>query len=136
VGPAEDKQATQTILANLHAALERWYSGDPYGYADLFAEEFTYFDPIDPMMTDRLETKAQLRDHYATIEGTVDLPRFELIEPKLQWEGEVGILTYFLKQYTNDGPVGPTWKTTEVYRRSGDGWLGIHAHWSAIPPTD
>jgi ketosteroid isomerase-like protein len=132
MGPAEEKQATETIVANLSAALDRWYSGDPFGYAGLFAEDITYFDPL---MNDRLETMAQLRDHYGPIEGTVDLPRFELLEPKLQWEGDVGILTYFLKQYTSDGPVGPTWKTTEVYRRFGEDWRAIHAHWSTIPET-
>jgi hypothetical protein len=127
---AEEHQVYDTIVANLQGALERWYSGDPFGYAGLFADEFTYFDP---MMNDRLETSGQLRDHYAPMEGTIDLPRFELLDPKLQLEGDIGILTYYLKQYSADGPVGPTWKTTEVYRKGEDEWRAIHAHWSTMP---
>lgn len=127
---AEAHRVYEAIMARLKGALEQWYSGNPFGYSGLFADEITYFDPF---MNDRLETIRQLRDHYTPMEGTVNLPRFELLDPKLQLEGEVGILTYFLKQYSEEGPVGPTWKTTEVYRRAGDDWQAIHAHWSTIP---
>lgn len=130
---AEQQRVYETIVANLQAALERWYSGDPFGYAGLFAEEFTYFDPF---MNDRLETPGQLREHYTPMEGTIDLPRFELLDPKLQLEGDTAILTYYLKQYSAEGPVGPTWKTTEVYRGSDDDWRVMHAHWSTIPEAE
>lgn len=125
-------EALQAILANLRSALDRWYSGDPYGYSDLLDEPFTYYDPF---MNDRLETSAQLRAHYATLEGKVNLPRYEIVDPKIELEDGFGVLTYFLKQYSNDGPVGPTWKTTEIYRGGGSRWRMIHAHWSTIPPA-
>lgn len=128
--PSNERQVYDSIMTNLRGALERWYSGDPFGYSELFADDITYFDTF---MNDRLETIGQLRDHYTPMEGTVNLPRFELLDPELQLEGEIGILTYFLKQYSEEGPVGPTWKTTEVYRRDGDDWRAIHAHWSTIP---
>ena len=130
---SDEQQVYDTILANLHVALERWYKGDTLGYAELFADEFTYFDPL---MNLRLETINQLRDHYSPMMGTIDLPRYELIDPKLQLKMDIGILTYFLKQYSSDGPVGPTWKTTEVHQRADGEWPIIHAHWSAIPESE
>lgn len=129
----EEQQVPETILANLHTALERWYRGDTLGYTELFADEFTFFDPL---MNDRLETISQLRAHYSPMMGTIDLPKHELIAPKFQLEGDVGILTYFLKQYSSEGQVGPTFKTTEVYRRTDDKWHIIHGHWSTIPESE
>ena len=117
------------ILTQLDAALTRWYSGDPWGYADLYAEEFTYFDPFT---NDRLTNRAEMHAHYANLEGTVNLPRFEVIAPVLSRTGDAAVLSYFLKQYDADGPWGPTWKTTEIYRDEGNGsWKIVHAHWSA-----
>ncbi len=125
----EEQQVYDTILANLHAALKRWYKGDTLGYTELFADEFTLFNPLTSL---RLETINQLRDHYPPMMGTIDLPRYELIEPKFQLQNDIGILTYFLKQYSSDGPVGPTYKSTEVYQRADGRWPIIHAHWSTI----
>ncbi len=129
----QEQQAYEAILANLHAALKRWYSNDNSGYAELFASRFTYFDP---MTEERLETPAQMREHYARHYTDINLPRYELLDPAFQLEDDTAILTYFLKQYSDEGPAGPTWKTTEVYRPTNGGWSIIHAHWSAIPPVE
>lgn len=126
---AQDLETMTTILSQLNAALERWYDGDPWGYADLYAEDFTYFDPYT---NDRLTSRAEMRSHYETIEGTVKLPRFKIITPVASRLDELVVLTYFLKQYNDEGPWGPTWKTTEIYRDDGDGtWKIVHGHWSA-----
>ena len=123
-------QVQETIIGNLEAALRDWYDGNPYSYSELFADRFTYFDPL---MNERLETREQLREHYSKLAGQVNLPRHEIIEPDFSFEGEVVVLTYFLKQFSDDGPVGPTWKTTEIYRDIQGAWRAVHAHWSAIP---
>lgn len=130
---AKEQEAYDAILGNLHAALKRWYSGDNTGYTELFANRFTLFDPMSEA---RLETPAQMSEHYARHYANVNLPRYELLDPVFQLEGDTAILTYFLKQFSDEGPVGPTWKTTEVYRPADGGWSIIHSHWSSIPPDE
>ena len=39
------QNVSEAILAQARPALERFYKGDPFGYAELFADELTYFDP-------------------------------------------------------------------------------------------
>ena len=117
-----------TLLAKLDAALTRWYKGDPYGYAELFAADISYFDPFT---NERLTSGEELRRHYALLEGKAHFPRFEIVSPHLHSDNGSAILTYFLKQFTADGQSPPTWKTTEVYRDAGAGdWKIVHAHWS------
>ena len=121
------------IIDNLSNAMDLWYSGKTHGYAGLFAEEITYFDPLQ---NERIETLEQLRSHYATLEGQANFPRWEFIDLKRAWLGDSCVVTYFLKQFTDEGPAGPTWKVTEMYSESDGDWRISHAHWSAIPPQN
>ncbi|MFN2565057.1 MAG: nuclear transport factor 2 family protein [Gemmatimonadaceae bacterium] len=127
MGTATTQDVHGHILAGLRSALERWYSGDPMGYADLFADDLTYFAPPTG---GRLEGIEALRASYAPIQGKVHVPRHEVSNPKLQLHGDVGVLTYHLDDYPADGSPGGRWNATEVYRRDGDEWRIIHAHWS------
>jgi hypothetical protein len=56
-----------------------------------------------------------------------------VIEPILQMLGETAVLTFLLRQYDNDGPTGPTWSTTEVFRQMDGAWRIVHGHWSIVP---
>src|SRR5215470_9992592 len=44
VGPT--KGLTEEIITMERAALDRWITGDPDGYLNLYASEITYFDPM------------------------------------------------------------------------------------------
>lgn len=126
-------QAFEQIMENLSAALDAWYSGNPFPYCDLFAEEITYFDPMTP---ERIETREALIAHGARFEGQFVFPRHEIIEPVCQAVDEQRVLTYFLRQYSADGPYGPTWKSSELYKNIDGQWRIVHAHWSAIAPEE
>jgi len=126
----EFQQVRDTLLADLHSAFESWYSGDTEPYAGRFADEFTYFDPLG---VGRLTRREQLHERYAPLQGNIDLPRFEVLEPILQMFGETAVLTFLLRQYDHDGPTGPTWTTTEVFRPIDGAWRIVHAHWSIVP---
>lgn len=128
----EQQKASQTILARLQPAAERWYKGDPFGYAELFADSLTYFDPGTG---GRLEGITALKDHYAPLKGKISVPRFDILEPKIQLHGNIAVFTYGLNEYGSDGTVSVRWNATEVYRRRGDEWRIIHAHWSPVPKT-
>jgi ketosteroid isomerase-like protein len=127
-----EKSAYETIVGQLRAAMDRWYRGEPSGYAALFADDVTYFAPV----TDgRLEGIGNLRALFAPVKGKINIPRFELLSPKLQLQGDVGVLTYNLDEYARDGAPSARWNATEIYRRVGDQWRIIHGHWSARAPS-
>ncbi len=127
---ATDQQNVyETILAQARPALERFYKGDPSGYRELFADELTYFDPGTRA---RLDGISALKDYYAPLEGKINVPRHEVLNPKIQLHGDIGVFTYNLNEYASDGAVSVRWNSTEVYRRIGEEWRIIHAHWSTI----
>lgn len=128
-----DAQVLDDLLDRLRPALERWYRGDPYGYAALFADDLSYFDP----RTERsLEDLEGLRSHYGPIEGLVQVPRTRIVNPRLQRRGDLAILTYNVHEHDGEGPPSARWNATEVYERSVDGWRVIHAHWSSLAARD
>lgn len=127
--PESDEQVLEILLARLRPALDRWYRGDPYGYAALFADHLTYFDP----RTERsLEDLTGLRSHYAPIEGLVRMPEAQVVNPRLQCRGDLAVLTYNVHEHEREGPPSTRWNATEVYERSVDEWRLIHAHWSPL----
>ncbi|MFQ5791491.1 MAG: hypothetical protein ACE5JI_13545 [Acidobacteriota bacterium] len=44
----------------------------------------------------------------------------------------MAVFTYGLNEYASDGTVSVRWNATEVYRRIGDEWRIVHAHWSPV----
>ena len=127
-----EKSVQDTIVGQLRAAMARWYRGDPSGYAELFADDVTYFAPV----TDgRLEGGRNLRALFAPVAGKINIPRFELLTPKLQLHGDIGVFTYNVDEYARDGVPSARWNATEVYRRVGDQWRIVHGHWSARSPS-
>lgn len=129
--PFEDLQheISERILVRLNAVVERFYKGDPLAYVELLAEDVTYFAPIT---AGRLDSRAAVHALMAPFQGKIDVPRFEILNPKLQLHGDIGVFTYNLNEYATDGTVTMGWNCTEVYRRSGDNWQIVHAHWSQL----
>jgi hypothetical protein len=132
MGSANEQNAYDTIVAQLRAAMQRWYKGDPSGYSELFADDLTYFAPITG---GRLEGIAALKDLFAPIAGKINVAKFEILNPKLQLHGDVGVFTYHLNEYATGTSATARWNATHVYRRMGTQWRIIHAHWSAIANT-
>jgi Calcium/calmodulin dependent protein kinase II association domain len=120
------------ILTRLQAVAERFYNKDPLAYTELLAENVTYFAPITPGRVEGIEA---VRALFVPFQGKLSVPRFEILNPKLQLHGDIGIFTYNLNEYGTDGAVATRWNSTEVYRRFGDKWQAVHAHWSQIPKS-
>lgn len=120
------------ILSLEIAALERWNAGDPDGYLAIYADEITYFDPIQPGRVDGLPAMTEL---YNSLRGGVAVDRYELIDPRVAVAGTTAVLTYNLRSWA--GGVLYPWNCTEVYRQQADGaWKIVHNHWSIIRPMD
>ncbi len=118
------------IIACERAALDRWGRGDPGGFAEISADEVTYFDPGTEKRVDGI---GSLRQRYAPLEGKIKIERYDMLNPNVQVHGDTAVLTFNLIDYT-DGPEGSRaedhWNATEVYWRSNGQWKIIHTHWS------
>src|SRR5688500_4775343 len=125
------------IIALERAALDRWGKGDPSGFLEIYAAEITYFDVSTER---RLDGLAAMTNYYRPITGKIKVSRYEMIAPKVQRHGDVGVLTYNLRSegVQPDGKaITVRWNSTSVYVRTGGAWKVVHSHWSltAHPAT-
>jgi hypothetical protein len=112
------------VLELERAALERFGRGDPDGFLEITAPDVSYFDPFTNHRLDGVEA---LRSWYDQIRGTVPFDRFEIIDPRLQVDHNLAILTFRFESHGSEGSTH--WNTTEVYRLTAAGWRIIHTHW-------
>ena len=130
---AEKQDVLDTILAQLQDPLKRWYSGDPFGYAELMADDVTYFAPN----TDgRVDGKSGVEKSYAEFAGAVHVPDYKVLNSDLQLGGDLALHTCNLTELDDKGNAMTRWNATEVYRQTNGEWRMIHAHWSAIGEND
>ena len=108
--------------------------GDPIGYVELFADDITYFDPIQER---RVDGRAAMVALMESIRGKIRVDRYDILRPAVQQQGDVALLSFNLVSYrTDDGRERAisSWNSTEVYRRTPQGWRIFHSHWSYIKP--
>ena len=124
------EEDTATVLALERAALDRWGRGDPSGFLELCAPDVVYFDNT---LARRLDGIAALTALYEKLRGQIQVDRYEMIRPKVQFCGEAAVLTY--NYVGHAGARAHRWNCTEVYRRTPDGWRIIQTHWSETKPA-
>jgi uncharacterized protein (TIGR02246 family) len=128
-------QGADEVIAVERAALDRWGKGDPEGFLSLYADEVTYFDP---MQDARIDGRAALRALYGPLAGKFTVDRYEMLNPRVQRYGDVAVLTYNLQNYARqpDGTERATsrWNSSVVLRRIDGRWRTIHSHWSFTKP--
>lgn len=125
-----DRKTADAILAQERSALDRWAKGDPMGYPPIDAEDVTYFDDIAAQT--RIEGREAMRSYFASLTGKIPPHQYEIVSPKVQVYGDVGILTLRYETRDHEGKPLTPWKATSVYRRVGREWRIVHAHWSKI----
>jgi uncharacterized protein (TIGR02246 family) len=142
MAPQDDASGAKPLLEEIvaleRAALDRWIRLDPQGYIDLFASDFTYFDPTTDARVDGLEAvKARLAP-IREMKLPFTNPRYEMLNPKVQRHGDVALLTFNLVNYGTlpDKPeaVLTRWNSTEVYVQVDGRWRIAHSHWSYVKP--
>lgn len=121
------------VMALESAAMERWRKGDPWGFAELYAPEVTYFDTGTLQRLNGLEA---MRAELAQREGKIHYEVMEFIAPRIQTQGDAAVLTYrfFSTRLNLDGSIASRvpWNCSEVYVRMDGSWRIIHNHWSYI----
>jgi len=125
-----NRNTEQAILAQERRALDRWAQGNPLGYLDIDADDVTYFDDIGAQS--RIDGIEAMRNYFTSLKGKVPAHRYEVVDPKVQVYGDIGILTLRYDAYATDGKPLAQWKATSVYRRIGGEWRIVHAHWSVL----
>ena len=119
----EENLAT-AIISMEKEALAEWNKGNPTGYLSIYAEDFTYFDPIQ-----RINSFEKIKELYESIRGSIQVEKYEMIDPIVQISGETAVLSYNLVSYL--GGKASCWNCTEVYQQQPDKqWKIIHNHWS------
>lgn len=121
------KGAEAEIIARERGLLESWSSGRPSGYFDAAASDITYFDDIGAM--EGIRGRDVARTYAAGLDGQIPPHDYRMVAPTVQVVGDVAVLTFRYHPSKNGEPL-QKWKATSVYRREGDAWSQIHAHWS------
>ncbi len=124
-----EKEIAETIIAIEKAALVRWGKGDPSGFLEICAPEVVYFDPFLELRIDGL---AALTKYYESIRGQVYYDRFELLNPKVQRDGNIAILTFNYRSFAGEN--SDPWNCTEAYQLINGQWRIIQSHWSKTQP--
>ena len=121
------------------AALDRWITADPDGYLSLYARDASYFDPFCQKRVDGLD---ELKARMSAMRGMTlpfTEPRYDMIDPVVQVDGNVAVLTFNLVNYgkpsgSAEETILARWNATEVYRAEDGAWRIIHTHWSFTQP--
>jgi len=124
------KSPEERIIQKEKDALDRWKKGDTFGFADIAADDITYFDPG---LAIRITGIEEFRNHLSSFNGTFSFPRYELLNPVVQLYGDTGILTFNFRGYSEKGETDD-WNTTEVYRLIQGEWKLVSSHWSHTKP--
>lgn len=128
IGTAQTPE--DVIIKKETGALDRWKTGDTFGFVEIAAHNITYFDPgLDKRITGIQE----FRDHLSSFNGTFSFPRYELLNPLVQFHGSIAILTFNFVGYSTKGKKD-NWNTTEVYLLVEGDWKLISSHWSHTKP--
>ena len=129
------QQASPDVVAIERAALDRWGKGDPNGYLEIMANDVTYFDPMQDKRVDGIEAMKQM---LAPLTGKNAVSRFDMIDPKVQRQGDSALLTFNLVSYVTlpDGKERAVarWNSSEMYGLVDGTWRIVHSHWSFVKP--
>lgn len=122
----------QTIISLERQALDTWNKGDIEGQLRFYTDDVTFFDPITAA---RLDGRAAVAEYFRALwAGKVHIPRYEMINPRVDTGPGLAVLSYNLVNYFHrpDGSeaVGTCWNSTQVYRQTGGQWRVVHVHWS------
>ncbi|MGD8779731.1 MAG: nuclear transport factor 2 family protein [Ignavibacteria bacterium] len=118
------------IIAKEKGALDRWKTGDTFGFIEIAADEITYFDPG---LEKRITGIKEFSDHFSSFNGTFSFLGYELLNPQVQLYGNTGILTFNFVGYSENGEKD-NWNATEVYHFIENDWKIVSSHWSPTKP--
>lgn len=118
----------QAILAQAHNDLDCWSQGDVEGYGQSAADDVTFFN--NTPANGRIDGIQAFRKFLASLKGQIPQHTYEIVHPKVQVYGNIGIFTLQYHAFLPDGEAIAKARGTCVYRLEGDAWEMVHTHWS------
>lgn len=109
------------ILALETQALERFYSGDPYGYAEISDGGIT---AITPDLLKPILGLDPFRAYLKTFEGRTPPQTVKITNPLVQTHGSAAVLSYHYRAAAEN----TAWNVTSVYFQAGGAWKLVHTH--------
>ena len=95
-------------------------------------------DPTTERRVDGLDAMRKRLEPLKKITPPFTDPRYEIIGPKVDHQGDLAVLTFNVVNYGRvDGKPEAAlsrWNSTEVYRHNGGKWRIVHSHWSRTQP--
>ncbi len=122
---SQENEISTRIISMERAALDKWGKGDPSGFLEISDPDVVYFDPF---LEKRLDGLKALTAYYEDARGKIHIDRDDIIDPKVQVNGEVAVLTF--NYVSHSGEAEMRWNCTEVYRCKAGQWWIIQTHWS------
>ena len=128
------EQSVEEIIISLeNKAMERWCTGDPWGWAEISDKNVIY---TDPGLTKPIEGIEAYKNYLQQFEGKINYQVSEFINPKVKRYGDLAVLTYNYRdaKKNEDGVISDQylWNNTEVYLLKNREWKIIHTHWSFV----
>ena len=130
----EQKELAEHLIGLERAALDKWFKGDTSGYRDLWSKrDFSYFDGVKD---NRVDTHAEISASLVPMEGALHADSYDFCRPRVQFGGDMAVLTYQLYADTTVGgkPFDMRYNCVEVFKKEPDGWHVVHCTWCFIKP--
>ncbi len=126
----EQTNHEEAILAQARSDLDRWSHGDTEGYGQSAADDVTYFHNAPAHA--RVDGVRAFHEFLSALKNQIPPHNYEIVQPKVQVYGDVGIFSLQYHAFTPDGEPLARGRGTSVYRLAGETWEMVHTHWSVL----
>lgn len=126
--PSSGEDVAATIIAMEKTALAQSDQGDAMSFVAISAADVVYQDPF---LKAPLKGRDALAEYYSHFPQGDGIPG-EMHDATVQQYGDIAILSFRYISHAGT-PQQNTWNSTEVYRRTPEGWRIVNTHWSLIP---
>lgn len=86
------------------------------------------------MNAKRIDTHEDICKYLDAIEGKLHADSYEFCDPRVQFGGDMALLTYQLFAKTN--MVDMKYNCVELYKKEDGKWQVVHSTWCFIRPMD
>lgn len=130
---ASPQTTANQIIALEKSSVDAWKRKDKAFFAELFADDATYFGPDNPYL--ETDPKVNFLPKFEQMAEMVKFTDVQMYNPRVQVYGDAAILTYNSNVMATFGgqPVNYTAKMTSVYVKQGNSWRLVHGHESMNP---
>ncbi len=132
---ASTQSTANQIIALEKSSVDAWKRKDKAFFAELFADDATYFGPDNPYL--ETDPKVNFLPKFEQMAEMVKFTDVQMYNPRVQVYGDAAILTYnsnVMATFAGQ-PMNYTARMTSVYVKQGGSWRLVHGHESMNPSS-